>query len=318
MGNILYHYCSMSKMVSILSGKNLRLSDITKSNDYDEVYMFFPRIINAMKDKYQKEPFHFSFAGETDIYAIGKFFQLVYEYFCYRFDRGGITNFVVCFCEDGDKLSQWRGYADNGRGCAIGFSKNELMDFCKKYGNIMVLEKVEYKTEEELNDIIIERAEELLEELKNLRQWVETTFNFYGESDKIEKYMLMLFIHITSNVFMSSLALKNKSFEEENEWRIFFRHPVHKNPKLVYSNKKIDFLLYEEMGELLRNKIEFNVVDDKLIPFYPMDIVEISENPIKEIIIGPNSKILPDDFWLFCGKYQYENVNIRYSKIPYR
>ena len=39
MESILYHYCSTQKLYGILSGKQLRMSDITKSNDYDEVYI---------------------------------------------------------------------------------------------------------------------------------------------------------------------------------------------------------------------------------------------------------------------------------------
>lgn len=40
MDKILYHYCSTQKMYGIMSRRQLRMSDITKSNDYDEVYMF--------------------------------------------------------------------------------------------------------------------------------------------------------------------------------------------------------------------------------------------------------------------------------------
>src|SRR5262249_7878269 len=35
-------------------------------------------------------------------------------------------NFVACFSLDGDSLSQWRAYADDGMGVAIGFSTAEL------------------------------------------------------------------------------------------------------------------------------------------------------------------------------------------------
>ena len=46
-------------MYGILSNKQLRMSDITKSNDYDEVFMFFPGIIDAMRERYRKDPFQF-------------------------------------------------------------------------------------------------------------------------------------------------------------------------------------------------------------------------------------------------------------------
>ena len=212
MDKFLYHYCSTKKMYGILSSKQLRMSDITKSNDYDEVFMFFPGIIDAMRERYRKDPFQFKFACEYGENAISAFLHLIYGYFRTRFDKGGVTNFVVCFCEDGDKLSQWRGYADNGKGVSIGFSAQELRCYSERYKDIMTMEKVEYKTAEEINSIIINRADSLLAELKNLRSWIEGNFRF----DKIspEKYMLLIFSQILSCVFMKSLKYKNKSFEE--------------------------------------------------------------------------------------------------------
>ena len=41
MDKLVHHYCDNHKMASILSSKTLRMSDITKSNDYEEVKLFF-------------------------------------------------------------------------------------------------------------------------------------------------------------------------------------------------------------------------------------------------------------------------------------
>ena len=34
--------------------------------------------------------------------ALGKLLDWEYDILRYEFDRGGVTNFVVCFCEEGD------------------------------------------------------------------------------------------------------------------------------------------------------------------------------------------------------------------------
>jgi hypothetical protein len=34
--------------------------------------------------------------------------------------------FVASLCDDGDNLGQWRGYADQGKGFAIGFDREAL------------------------------------------------------------------------------------------------------------------------------------------------------------------------------------------------
>lgn len=161
-----------------MSGRQLRMSDITKSNDYNEVYMFFPGIIDAMRDAYYKNPFPFEFDGKTNEIGMSMLFQLAYDYFRIEFDKGGVTNFVICFCEEGDKLSQWRGYADNGRGVSIGFSEQELRQYSEKYKDIIAIEKVKYKTAEEINDIIVAKADILLNELKNLRKWIIDNFHY--------------------------------------------------------------------------------------------------------------------------------------------
>ena len=62
----LYHYCSNEKCFSILKGKTIRLSDIEKSNDYMELSLFFPRILDAIDDLYRKKPFRFKFNKKYD------------------------------------------------------------------------------------------------------------------------------------------------------------------------------------------------------------------------------------------------------------
>ncbi len=37
--------------------------------------------------------------------------------------------FIGCFSNHGDSLSQWRAYAEDGKGVSIGFDKNELVQF---------------------------------------------------------------------------------------------------------------------------------------------------------------------------------------------
>ena len=316
MEKILYHYCSTQKMYGIMSGRQLRMSDITKSNDYNEVYMFFPGIIDAMKDAYYKNPFHFEFAGETDESGMSMLFQLAYNYFEMEFDNGGVTNFVICFCEEGDKLSQWRGYADNGRGVSIGFSERELRQFSERYKDIIMMEKVKYKTAEEINDIIISEADNLLNELKNLRKWIIDNFNC-NESEP-EKYMIFFFIQMLNMLFMKSLQYKNISFQEENEWRIFFKYPITKETKLFFGEESKKNVLFDNMVEMMKNKIDFNVLNDDIVPYFQLELSDISEKPIKEVISGPNNHILLKDFQLLCGKYKYNDVTFRYSKISYR
>ena len=68
----------------------------------------------------------------------------------------------------------------------------------------------------------------------------------------------------------------------------------------------------------LKNKVEFNITDDDMIPYYPINLYDISNEPIKEIILGPKNKILERDFELYAAKYNMKNIFLRFSRISFR
>ena len=119
----LFHYCSNQKCFSILGGKTLRMSDIQKSNDHQELRLFFPRLLHYIESLYIQQPFPFKYRNLTDVSAMMIMVRESLDYWNRRFLDGEFSDFVVCFSEVPDVLSQWRGYADDGKGCCIGFSR---------------------------------------------------------------------------------------------------------------------------------------------------------------------------------------------------
>ena len=117
---------------------------------------------------------------------------------------------------------------------------------------------------------------------------------------------------------MKSLQYKYISFQEEKEWRMFFKYPITKETEFIYGEDGDKRVIFDEMVEILKNKIDFNVLNNDIIPFFPLDLLDISEKPIKEVIAGPNNCILQKDFQLLCGKYKYNDIAFRYSNISYR
>ena len=293
------------------------MSDITKSNDYEEVKLFFPGILDAIEDEYRKDEFPLQYMGNTNSDALGKLLDQEYDILRYEFDRGGVTNFVVCFCEDGDVLSQWRGYADNGKGCSLGFSVKELKEYCNTYKGILRFEQVEYKTVKEISDTIVEKSLKVLNELRGLRKWIVESMPSFDE-EKIEKMCQYCFHQMISGVLMSSLKYKNDSFKEEQEWRLFFSQQIYKFAKWIYSDEEIETIVYDDMLKVIKNRIEFNVTADDLIPFYPINFTEISPNPIKQIIVGPQNKIMEKDFSLYVASNKLSDIDFKYSRISYR
>ena len=112
---IIYHYCSLVTMKSILESKTLRLSDITKSNDITEIkYCLEGAIPEALR---------FAYPGVTEE-LINNVMKAIQK------DDGEMswTYYAICFSKESDQLSQWRAYADDGRGVSIGFDNNLLIE----------------------------------------------------------------------------------------------------------------------------------------------------------------------------------------------
>lgn len=103
---ILYHYTTISALISIITRRELWASDCQYLNDGTELK-----------------------------YAEDKFFAEIDKLKLPELEDGGYNipwrssnywrMFVTCFCEDEDLLSQWRGYGTN-QGYALGFDSEGL------------------------------------------------------------------------------------------------------------------------------------------------------------------------------------------------
>ena len=51
---------------------------------------------------------------------------------------------------------------------------------------------------------------------------------------------------------------------------------------------------------------------------YPINFTEISPNPIKQVIVGPQNKIMEKDFSLYVASNKLNDIDFRYSRISYR
>jgi hypothetical protein len=129
----LYHYCSNASFLSIIENKSIWASEFSLSND-------------TLEGKWIRRIF-----GECyEDHGLSWFesHEILSEF-------DGVLSFLgaagFCMSEDGDLLSQWRGYADNGEGVSIGF-KAESLKAIRKAGAGLAnpspsLEKIEYEKE---------------------------------------------------------------------------------------------------------------------------------------------------------------------------
>jgi len=123
----LYHYCSNEALVKIVNNRTLRLNHLSHSNDFLEgrwISIALKKICEKNKSTPQ--------ALRTLEFLLNKFQQ----------NLGALG---LCLSEEGDILSQWRGYANNGTGVSVGFNEeflNELLDKLKPTSLPVNLKKV--------------------------------------------------------------------------------------------------------------------------------------------------------------------------------
>ncbi|MDD2586799.1 MAG: DUF2971 domain-containing protein [Syntrophomonadaceae bacterium] len=274
---IFYHYCSVDVLLSILKNDELRLSDIEKSNDYTERKW----MINKIEEEF------------TDI-ASKNILREEYEKLIRGFSRWGkdfeiLGNvYASCFSTEGDLLSQWRAYAQDGHGVAIGFS-GELLEKVNNFKYGIRFLPIIYDSEKQIEYGRVQ-AKEILDLL------LEGDFLFHAMSE--------VFI----NNLTSLCCYKNPAFSEEKEWRLC----VSLSPECRTTAKAhYDPFVMSEI-KLYSNK-------KRIVTYFNLNFKKVKNEIIKEIILGPKCEISIKDVQqaLFILGYPSSNIEIKKSKATY-
>ena len=281
MDQILYHCCGLDAFLSIIKNSTLWLSDIRKSNDYLECVYCRDKINEKIRgfledDKEALEAWDFGYNINSDLSM-------------------DMISYVACFSENKDQLSQWRGYADNGAGIAVGFSRESFADLKEAAPSHISFRKVIYDEKEQ--EKFIERiARESIKAMET-------------------KPVAQVAAELNQNYRLQFPVLKNASFEEEAEWRIIFNDSFSKRKRHVGKN-------------ILFSGIRYTVREKRLVSYIEMDFSKLKYNAIKEIWIGPKAEVEIQDILHLLDVYGYyddvENYNesapikIAHSASSYR
>ena len=281
MDQILYHYCGLDAFLSIIKNSTLWLSDIRKSNDYLECVYCRDKINEKIRgfledDKEALEAWDFGYNINSDLSM-------------------DMISYVACFSENKDQLSQWRGYADNGAGIAVGFSRESFADLKEAAPSHISFRKVIYDEKEQ--EKFIERiARESIKAMET-------------------KPVAQVAAELNQNYRLQFPVLKNASFEEEAEWRIIFNDSFSKRKRHVGKN-------------ILFSGIRYTVREKRLVSYIEMDFSKLKYDAIKEIWIGPKAEVEIQDILHLLDVYGYyddvENYNesapikIAHSASSYR
>lgn len=275
--DVLYHYCDAEAFMAICNYKTLRFSDLFGMNDSLEIHWGYDvwrtvatKLINSGKITHD-------FADKVD------------EAFHYSGGYGILT--ATCFSLEGDVLSQWRAYADDGKGFVIGFSAKELKKM--KIARPLVIQYDEQAQINELEDAVYKLYQ------------TEVT-NKFTYDENFRWYCWRLYFDFA--------AFKNPAFQEEKEVRLL--HLL----KFTESNNFIKLIDEDVPDKSYTGKeIKFRMKNSTPIAF--LDI-EFSDNetifPIKEVILGPKNDSLVTSISVFLETIGIPNVNVKKSLASYR
>lgn len=272
-----YHYCSIDTFLKIIQTNIIRLSDIGKSNDYGErVY-----IENKIHEELRREA-----EAVLPPKVFEKFFKVEKSYrdMC----RNDIILYAICFSEERDLLSQWRGYANNGTGVAIGFSKDILDSVnTELYG--LTFKPVCYE-EEKQKKFVEEQVRTIINTMR-----IKNIYGAFGE--------------VYENQIANIGCIKAPGFSEEKEWRLCIA--MSPEARINCEARFLGFTL---------SKVREQCVRERIITYFDLSFEQIRGDLIKEIIIGPNAKITPRDVYrsLYINGYQTDKMKVGISNITYR
>ncbi|HAI30413.1 MAG: hypothetical protein CMO07_03785 [Thalassospira sp.] len=286
---ILYHYCSNETFLSILRAREIWASELSLSNDRMEG-TWLGGVLSDLCDKHGIDV-----ADKARLLSI---FDNVVSFF-------GAAGF--CLSEEGDLLSQWRGYANDGTGVSIGFSSEYFEALSKilgERGNISFnLRKVNYDLEAQQNNlkIPVEKIVEFLEKGAFLNPFGGLLFQPTEEEQKRYTKAFGDLNSLLMSMGFEMFQMKNPAFKEEMEWRLV---------SIVLRGTK------ENLSDLTR--MEYRSAADRIIPYRRFPLLSLSQKPIQEVILGPRN-ITPER--IIQGalvRFGFSDVAVTTSKSSYR
>lgn len=274
--DILYHYCDAFAFHAICSNKKMRFSDLYSMNDFMEMHWGYSVWEKAASEVLEVVGEDFLDEIDKVIHSSGMYGLLI----------------ASCYSLDGDVLSQWRAYADDGQGFVIGFSAKDLIE------------------------LPIRPLQILYDERKQIEE-VKTTILALHEVEKAEKVKFGSdFRRTCFNISFDLAGYKNPAFAEEREVRL-----VH----LLDFEESNDFLKLVDAGGHAFGKdcegspVLFRMRENIPIAFTEFDFSNNNAiNPIKEVIVGPKNQASLTAISIFLETIGIGSVKVKKSKASYR
>jgi len=303
----LWHYTSYAGLQGIVSSKQIWASEYRFLNDREE-FLHAKELARKLVDEEPEYTGQVFPAREMLREAVDIAFNTGYLH------EKRLYVMVASFSEEGDQLSQWRGYADNSRGVSIGLDLRGLRP-PSNIGTAVTFAPCVYKQADK--GALLRAA--FAHFRSGLQEWWDSIVNIAqkrgregGGTDpqSIQKLMsehagqqviARCHANLQFDLLRTAPLLKNESFSEEKEWRLV--------------------LPLESIRLPTSQRLAFRPTRDTLVPYiaYPLNRPK-QEGPIfcKDLILGPGShSSAAISVNLFLQKHEI-TVLARPSQVPYR
>lgn len=308
---VLYHYCSLSTFKSIFDNKLIWLSDIRRSNDSLELKWIMGQcqyyMITAWTDyvKAVQKDRGMEIVSLEHFKEFDKLYNLAKSYDA----ENDTKNWVFCLSEKKDDLSQWRGYADDGKGIAIGFNSA----FLRKIN--LVGERIRTSTV----DFKFSRVHYSKKDIKEFFYNTVGLSKINADMSPEEAITQIKYALVMSYIFAP--LYKSDKFKDEKEWRIAYSMFIGDIEEGQKPGIPLEKNCYADLFTL--DKYAFTQKGDALVSHMEMCLPAL-KNAIHSITIGPKAKVTPSDIRLYLisiGLLESANddsIKIKRSTISYR
>lgn len=282
----LYYYCSAKTFESILKNKEFWLSDVSRSNDYAEISVFFNRVKEKLEERLRclstDSAQHKGRYSHVHKSALGQLNQaMMHSYF-----------FAMCFTSLKDNLSQWRAYGDDGRGFCIEIDSEKLERLKSKYCDteMMKLKPISYSSDD--MDIEIDQL------ISSLDAIINSSDSSKRVVDACREWAL--------TVVNAAAYYKTEGFFVEKETRLCYARVT-----TIKQMRNVDYGSHLE-------KIGFRVTNNDCIPYMTFPIGKF-RTLISNITIGPRNMASADIVQFMLAKYKFsQKISVSKSNVTYR
>lgn len=280
----LYHYCGTATFLSVLESGALRFSDANMMNDSEEGrygYALFQRAANELLELKKEKP---GLEGlDSD------FFDQVDA--CLSPKQLHSHPVIACFSKAPDVLSQWRAYAQDGQGWAIGFDGEAI--------NAMPVT---------LLDVLYEPSQQL-EEVRNS---LAAMFFLCRQAGGDFEAAVGSSARLLSSLM---LAYKHPSFREEQEVRALH--------ELRVDLAQDGWLLIDEGGTANEKEVEgqtvkFRADSGAVVAYVDLPLERANGLTIPELWLGPRNSNGVGNALYPLTQFGHRDVMLHWSASSYR